>query len=88
LLIPIILTNLWKATGSVDGKKPQKWFRNASTEEFIQQIQTETKRQDILLLKPGRYGGTFGHWKLGLAYTEFFLFSPPHLHSQFPAQPF
>jgi hypothetical protein len=39
----VSLTNLWKATGSLDRKIPKFWLENASTEKFIQQIQTETK---------------------------------------------
>jgi hypothetical protein len=50
-----------------------KWLSNQETEEFIQQIQKETKspKSGILRNKRGRAGGTFAHWKIALVYAEF-----------------
>ena len=74
------LTNMWKAGGSVHTKRPVHWLANQSTKELIQQIQIETKGQksDLLDTEPGRNGGTYGHWKLGLSYAGFLS---PEIHS-------
>jgi hypothetical protein len=75
-------TNPWKAAGSVHRKEPHEWVGQKSTQEFIEQNQTETKGSISTLLKvtPGKGGGSFAHWKLGLAYTAFLN---PKLHSWF-----
>ena len=81
----VSLTNLWKATGSIQHKLPGHWLENKSTQEFIEQIQAETRypKSDIIktVKGKGKVQGTYARWKIGLAYTEFSLFSPPHLHS-------
>jgi hypothetical protein len=85
----------------VRGKEPHEWLRQKSTQEFIQQIQTEVRYGNSRNLKPeqiqrelrvansqlikkvqgkGKVQGTFAHWKIGLAYTEFLS---PEIHSWF-----
>ena len=65
----MLLTDLWKSGGSVHKKLPAHWLENDSTKEFVKKIQKDVKKQDILLLKKGRYGGTFAHWKIALEYS-------------------
>jgi hypothetical protein len=76
------LTNMWKAAGSLNKKQPAEWLRQKGTKEFIQQVQAETKpgNSQVLKISPGKGGGTFAHWKLGLAYTAFLN---PKVHSWF-----
>ena len=76
----VSLTNMWKAAGSVQKKLPAHWLENRSTQELLQQFQTETNYpiSDILNKTVGKGGGTYAHWKLGLSYAGFLS---PEIHS-------
>lgn len=75
------LTDLWKASGSDESQRPQKWLRLPKTKEFIEFIKKNSKLEKIPYLKKvrGKYGGTFAHWQLALAYAKYLS---PELHAQ------
>lgn len=69
------LTDMWKAAGSIESKRPSNWARKEGT-EFI-------AHASIILNVPGGHiqttrggsgesrGGTFAHWQIGLAYAKY-----------------
>jgi hypothetical protein len=67
------LTSLWKAAGGVERNKPVKWLTNEGAKDFISSLAKEFKSQesDLLKITKGRYGGTFGHWQIALAYAKY-----------------
>ena len=68
------LTQMWRACGSVNHKRPFKWISNDSTKELIDELQRLLKRpiSAFYQTKRGRIGGgTFAHWQLGIAYAQF-----------------
>jgi hypothetical protein len=69
----VSLTVLWKQMGAVPKKKPARWLKTELAKEFMLHLQEESNSVDKQLLKIQREpdGGTFGHWKLALAYTAF-----------------
>ena len=69
----VSLTVLWKQMGAVPKKKPALWLKTELAKEFMLHLQEESKSEDKQLLKIRKEhdGGTFGHWKLALAYSAF-----------------
>jgi hypothetical protein len=67
------LTNLWRAEGSNRSKQPIQFLRNNHTKELIDVV-AKSQSCDIAALVwvvRGRYGGTFAHWKIALAYAKY-----------------
>jgi hypothetical protein len=64
------LTALWIAAGRPKAKKPDKWLRNQEAIELMASVQkTESLNRDsVMKSKPGK--GTWGHWKIALAYAN------------------
>ncbi|WMW65201.1 KilA-N domain-containing protein [Nitratidesulfovibrio liaohensis] len=72
------LTDFWKAGSGDRAKQPQKWLRTDAAQAFIAEL---GKATDVSLLKitRGRFGGTFAHWQIALAYAKYL--SPEfHIH--------
>ena len=69
----VSLTVLWKQMGAVPKKKPALWLKTELAKEFMRHLQEESKNADkpLLNIQKEHDGGTFGHWKLALAYTAF-----------------
>jgi hypothetical protein len=69
----ISLTDMWKASGSEEFQRPYQWVRLVDTEKFIESLEKKFKRGHGTLLKSikGKYGGTYAHWQLALAYAKY-----------------
>jgi len=69
----VSLTDMWKADGSRQAKKPVHFLKTDGTVEFIEQIREEIKGKESYLLRsiPGRGGGTYAHWKIAVQYAAF-----------------
>ena len=67
------LTDMWKAGGSSESKRVVDWLRTQPAKEFIDFLAlTHNVVPDHLIIsKPGKGGGTFGHWQIGLAYAKY-----------------
>ena len=67
------LTNMWKACGSKKSQRPYEWLALPETNRFLESLDNEFKGQKIRLLKTvkGRYGGTYGHYQIALAYAKY-----------------
>lgn len=68
----LCLTDIWKAVGSPETKRPGLWLQQDGTKEFIKFIsELENITQDyILRTTRGRNGKTWAHWQIGLAYAK------------------
>lgn len=67
------LTKAWKAASGEFHKKPSKWLSKKSTKQFIETVEEKLKGSKVTPLKmlSGRYGGTFAHWQIFLAYAKY-----------------
>jgi len=72
------LTDFWKAGSGDPSKKPAQWLKTDAAKAFIAEL---GKGEDIHLIQitRGRFGGTFAHWQIALAYAKYL--SPEfHIH--------
>ncbi|NHZ48389.1 KilA-N domain-containing protein [Desulfovibrio sp. XJ01] len=72
------LTDFWKASGADPSKKPAQWLKADTAKAFVAEL---GKGEDIHLIQitRGRFGGTFAHWQIALAYAKYL--SPEfHIH--------
>lgn len=69
----ISLTDMWKAAGSHINQRPTIWLGNLNTQNFLKTLRKSFKGDPQSLLKSsaGRYGGTFGHYQIALAYAKY-----------------
>lgn len=67
------LTDLWKAAGSDENKKPVLWLRQEQTTGFIKATARFLKVSENHLLKitKGRYGSTAAHEQIALEYSQY-----------------
>ena len=74
------LTDLWKSAGADPSKHPAFWGRQDETAVFIEHIISALNltRDQVWQTKAGRYGGTYAHWQIGLAYAKYLS---PELHA-------
>jgi hypothetical protein len=67
----LCLTDMWKAAGSPEHKNPAQWRRHPGTAEFIDHVgDIVCQQHNIWRGEPGRTGGTWAHWQIGLAYAK------------------
>jgi hypothetical protein len=68
----VSLTDLWKASGSIENKDPRQWQRK-SGEEFVVDLaeSLNVPVEHIIKSKRGKSGGTWAHWQIGLAYAQY-----------------
>ena len=66
------LTDMWKAAGSDDAKRPANWARKEGA-EFIAHMDAvlNVPQGHIIIGTRGRGGVTFAHWQIGLAYAKY-----------------
>lgn len=68
------LTELWKLAGANKDKKPSEWLRWKPSKDFINTIKRLLPIGEVspplLSVKKGRYGGTFAHPQIFLAYAK------------------
>lgn len=67
------LTDMWRAGGSVDAKRPAEWLRQEATVQFIECIEASLNvgQAHIIAGQRGRGGSTFAHWQVALAYAKY-----------------
>ena len=69
----ISITDLWKHAGSPSSKRPIDWQEKESTKELIDAlgITFKSSKKALLKTKAGRYGGTYVHKSIALAYAKY-----------------
>lgn len=68
------LTDMWRAAGGEDSKRPSYWIRQEGTREFIEHITANVIPGHIEAIQAVRGGddaGTWAHWQIGLAYAKY-----------------
>ncbi len=82
------MTALWKEAGSDPNKKPALWYRQDATKRYINALSQRLANASKGDLKSplsftqqayGRYGGTYAHWMILLAYAQYLS---PEFHIQ------
>ncbi|MDP4024435.1 KilA-N domain-containing protein [Methylobacterium sp. NEAU 140] len=75
------LTDLWRAAGSVDTKRPADWLALASAIEFRTAVEATLNAgiSGIDTVRGGTAPGTWGHWQIALAYAKYL---DPQFHMQ------
>lgn len=77
----LCLTDMWKAAGSPENKRPVDWLRSADAQGFISFL-AESLNVGISHLaiseKGGRSPSTWAHWQVGMAYAKSLL---PEFHA-------
>lgn len=66
------LTDMWRAAGSPENKRPAQWRRLPDTERRIRHLMATENvgKSHIISGERGRNGETVAHWKLALEYAE------------------
>lgn len=74
------LTDMWKASGSDQARKPAEWLRSEGASRFIEFLAqsvdvAEVGNSHFGLVKVSKGGATrgvtFAHWQIGLAYAKY-----------------
>jgi len=75
----VSLTDLWKASGAEDSKRPARWAESISVQTFVFTVASKLNIgiSDIITSKRGRNGGTYAHRQIALAYAKYLS---PELH--------
>lgn len=66
------LTDMWKAAGEPEGKRPANWARKEG-EPFIEAVgmSLNVPHGHIMKTQRGKGGATLAHWQVGLAYAKY-----------------
>lgn len=70
------LTDMWRAAGSDDARRPAEWMRSADATRFVSfvadTLNVGVSHTDLVQTTlGGRHAGTFAHWQIGLAYAKY-----------------
>jgi len=66
------LTDMWKAAGEPENKRPANWARKEGAEFIAFMADAENMPVGhIISAGRGRTGATFAHWQIGLAYAKY-----------------
>lgn len=67
------LTDMWRAAGGDDSKRPVDWLRLSTTQEFAGHISAVVGKSHDELIQTlrGNEAGTWAHWQIGLAYAKY-----------------
>ena len=67
------LTDMWRAAGGEDSKRPSDWLALPATVEFVSHISDMDNAEisGIIQTERGRNGGTWAHWQIGMAYAKY-----------------
>ncbi|PHQ71766.1 MAG: hypothetical protein COB93_02505 [Sneathiella sp.] len=65
------LTDMWKAAGEDDSKRPSEWLRQDATQAFIEVLSSSNMGEAHIRTRRGNRGGTMAHWQIGLAYAKY-----------------
>lgn len=76
----ISLTDMWKAQGSPDARRPNDWLALPETKKLLPVLASEVNAEisGIYETRKGKGGGTIGLPKLAIAYAEYLS---PEFHS-------
>lgn len=66
------LTDMWKAAGGDDSKRPANWARKEGA-GFIEAVSLSLNMPHghIMRTQRGKGGATFAHWQIGIAYAKY-----------------
>lgn len=70
----VSLTDLWRASGADENKKPAEWIRNKPSKEFVSALAANLKVGIPTLTKVRRgkhFAGTWAHWQIAMAYAKY-----------------
>lgn len=79
----VSLTDMWKAAGSVENRRPACWLRHDSTAQFVEHIaatlnvsqehidKNTGKPGLVVSERGGRNPGTWAHWQVAMAYAKY-----------------
>lgn len=65
------LTDMWKAAGADESKRPAEWLRQPAAVEFVECVAAANMGNTHIKSRRGAGGGTFAHWQIGLAYAKY-----------------
>jgi hypothetical protein len=72
------LTDMWRAAGEDESKRPAKWLGHEATREFIEYLRDSSvilpKDNALVRSERGGVGGsgaTWAHWQLAMAYAKY-----------------
>ena len=70
------LTRAWKACGAVKSKATYHWLESKPVQEFIETVSKKLnlRKSEVLVTMRGKYGGTYAHWQIFLAYAKYLSF--------------
>jgi hypothetical protein len=67
------LTDMWRAAGSQEFRKPSEWVRFDDSKKFVAALSELLKvdADHLFTVTNGRNGNTRAHWQIGLAYAKY-----------------
>lgn len=68
----LCLTDMWKAAGEPENKRPVDWARYEGA-AFIEavSISLNVGPAHLMTIKRGKSGSSFAHWQIGIAYAKY-----------------
>ena len=65
------LTDMWRAAGGADSKRPVDWLRLQSTIDFAEHVSAVVGKShdDLIQTLRGNDAGTWAHWQIAMAYA-------------------
>jgi len=69
----ISLNDMWMAAGCPEGKRDPRRWKDEAGYEFTEHIakSLNVRLADIYKTTRGRFGGTWAHWQIALAYAKY-----------------
>lgn len=69
----ISLNDMWVAAGCPEGKRDPRRWKDEAGQEFIDHIakSLNVRIADIYKTTRGKFGGTWAHWQIALAYAKY-----------------
>jgi hypothetical protein len=68
----LCLTDMWRAAGAADAKRPSDWLALPGTRDFAEYLNAEKSGIDLVRTQRGGTDpGTWAHWQLGMAYAKY-----------------
>lgn len=65
------LTDMWKAAGADQSKRPVEWLRSKDAQAFCEHLELMVGNSHLFEVGRGRSSATFAHWQVGLAYAKY-----------------
>ena len=67
----LCLTDMWRASGAPENKRPNDWVASAQAREFADFIAGNSGIELFQTVRGGQEPGTWAHWQLGMAYAKY-----------------